>query len=145
MSFYRKFAGEALNEVSSTVTPRPKEKSDAERRAEAAREEVERQKRSRGTPNNAPLPRTLTWAASLPADVRPHELLRGFGRIANLIAASWNDPDATYHYLDGLLVDRRGNRQGFPPEVMSELLVLRTHYAGLHPPRTGAWVDFTKS
>ena len=144
MSFYRKFAGDTLNEVTSTVTPRPKEKSDAERRADAAREEAARLKRSKGTPNNAPLPRTLTWAASLPADVRPHELLREFGRIANLIAASWSDPDATYRYLDDLLVDRRGNRQGFPPGVVSELLALRTHYAGLHVHPTGTWMHIYK-
>jgi hypothetical protein len=144
MSFYRKFAGEALNEVSSTVTPQPKDKSEVERRADAAREEAEKHKRSKGTPSSLPLPRTLTWAASLPEDVRPHELLRTYGRIANLIAASWNDPEATYSYLDELLVDRRGNRQGFPPSVMSELLALRTHYAGLHVRSTGTWMHIYK-
>jgi hypothetical protein len=144
MSFYRKFAGDTINEVSTTVTPRRVEKSEAEKRADAAHEEAQQQRRSRGEPNNAPLPRTLTWAASLPADVRPHELLRRYGRIANLIAASWKDADATYPYLDGLLVDRRGNRKGFPPEVMSELLALRTHYSSLHPPSTGVWIDYNK-
>ena len=32
-------------------------------------------------------------------------------------------------YLDGLIVDERGNRQGFPPDVLRALLVLqRVHF-----------------
>lgn len=144
MSFYRKFAGDILNEITSTAQPRPAEKTEVERMRDAAHEEAERNKRSRGSPSNTALPRTLTWAASLPPDVRPYELLRQYGRIANLLAASWNDADATYAYLDELLVDHRGNRKGFPPEVMQELLGLRTHYGALHLQRSGAWVDVRK-
>ena len=44
--------------------------------------------------------------------------MRSYGRIANLIASSWDDRDATYRYFDELLQDRRGNRKGFPPTLI---------------------------
>jgi len=74
-----------------------------------------------------PLRTTVNWAAELPSKVRPAVLLRQFARIANLVAATWDDPVAFDLYMDGLLTDKRGNRQGFPPVVHGELLVLRQY------------------
>jgi hypothetical protein len=64
----------------------------------------------------------------LPPDVRPTALLRLHARIANLIAATWGDPKAFGTYMESLLRDTRGNRQGFPPEIVAELVALKQYY-----------------
>lgn len=104
-------------------------KSEAQLRADAARNEAEKSKRSKAEPTNVALPRTLEWAFNLPRDVQPQELLRSFGRVANLLAANWADADATVACFSQLLVDTRGCRRGFPQEVVKELLTLQTYYA----------------
>jgi hypothetical protein len=78
-------------------------------------------------PATEPLPATFKWMARLPHDVRPLVLLRQFPRVANALAAAWFDREAFRACLYDLLVDRRGNRQGFPADVEAELLALR-HY-----------------
>jgi hypothetical protein len=83
--------------------------------------------RRKAEPANVPLRVTLDWAAQLPLKVRPAVLLRQFARIANLVAATWDDPVAFDSYMDGLLTDKRGNRKGFPPAVHHELLALKQH------------------
>jgi hypothetical protein len=45
----------------------------------------------KGTPANIPLPRTLKWADELPPRVKPAAPMRHFPRIANMIAAAWDD------------------------------------------------------
>jgi hypothetical protein len=141
MSIYRKFARESLNDVQVTAVPRQVQEPAA---TDDAKEEAEQSKRRKGAPMNAPLPRTFTWVAKLPQEVQPIELMRSYARIANLIASSWDDRSATHQYFDELLQDRRGSRKGFPPEVMTELLALRTHYATLHPAPMASWEDLTK-
>jgi hypothetical protein len=51
-----------------------------------------------------------------------------FPRIHQNLVTLWGTgPGETY--LDGLIMDDRGNRQGFPPDVMRALLVLqRVHF-----------------
>jgi hypothetical protein len=147
MSIYRKFAGEAKSEIYATTVTAPKDPEAVA--AAAAREEAERAKRGKGVPIDYPLPRTFQWIAKLPPDVQPMEVLRQFGRIANMLAMNWNDPEATFAYFDQLLVDRRGNRKGFPPEVMAELTALRSRYASLHDAslhalRPGMWDHLRK-
>ena len=80
------------------------------------------------TPADRPLPRTLKWAASLPLDVQPTALLRHFGRVANVIAATWGHTTSLRSYMDCLFNDKRGNRQGFPPQVLDELVALKRHH-----------------
>ena len=46
-----------------------------------------------------------------------------FDRIAQCIAEYWGSP-AFDGYMEKLLIDERGNRQGFPPEVAEALLRL---------------------
>jgi len=81
----------------------------------------------RAQPACEPLPGTFKWIARLPRHVRPIELLRQFPRVANALATNWNDPQAFRACLYDLLVDKRGNRSGFPDEVVSELLALRSY------------------
>jgi len=128
MSIYRKFE----REPSSDVHAKPV-------KIEAAKPVVPEAPRRRGNPADEPLPLTVTWAAKLPPDVRPMVTLRTFGRIGNALAASWTDPAAFLRYIDELFVDRRGNRQGFPPEVMEELFALRAYFEELHPSERKRW------
>jgi hypothetical protein len=83
----------------------------------------------RAQPLNRPLPATLEWVASLPTEVRPLVLLHRFPRIANRLAQSWSDNAALSEYFNELLIDRRGGRQGFPPDVRHELSSLREFIA----------------
>ena len=83
---------------------------------------------------NRPIDRLLPiaerWSDALPAGLRPTALIAYYPRIANLLALHWDDRGALTAYLDQLLVDRRGHRQGFPPPVLAELRRLRDHAYG---------------
>ena len=79
------------------------------------------------------------WLRELPADVQPRMLCARFPRIANALFAAWPDPDRMHGYFDELLVDRRGGRQGFPKDVLHELLVLRSYYERFHPNLQSPW------
>lgn len=73
---------------------------------------------------------TLAWMARLPREVQPRTLAHRYARIANQLAALWKTGHLFDAYLDDLLVDRRGNRQGFPAEIAAELKKLaRYHHA----------------
>jgi hypothetical protein len=96
-------------------------------------------KRRTSEPANGLLKPTFAWAATLPLEVQPRTLMYKFPRIANLMAAMWQDPNSLRRYVDDLLVDKRGSRQGFPVEVLRELFKLRAHYDELHPGDTIPW------
>jgi hypothetical protein len=93
--------------------------------------EEERKGRRKAAPANVPLPRTLNWVEGLPSSVKPTALLRQYARIANVFAATWNDPEALSSYMNCLLGDDRGNRKGLPPNILRELLALREYHATL--------------
>ena len=89
--------------------------------------------------DNVLLDSTLTWMASLPKDVRPMALAARYPRIANNIAGIWRRVARCEEYLESLVVDRRGDRAGFPPNVGFELNNLRGFYAELHPSNRSCW------
>lgn len=64
---------------------------------------------------------TLDWVIALPAEARPTQLCDQFSRVANSIAAVWKDRITCLAYLNGLLVDRRDHRRGFPVIVRHEI------------------------
>lgn len=64
---------------------------------------------------------------SLPPGVAPAALAERFPRILNRIADTWATPSALIDYLDGLLRDDRGNRQGFPFDVAVDIMHLTSH------------------
>ena len=74
------------------------------------------------------LPTSIGWLKTLPRYVRPMALVTQYPRIANSIALEWNRPAACRAYFVDLLVDRRGNRQGFPGDVHGDLTTLRDYY-----------------
>jgi hypothetical protein len=96
---------------------------------------LERESRSlrRASQLNLPLPTTQRWVSLLPVEIQPRALLQRFPRIANKLARLWGDRESVADYLDHLLVDRRGSRQGFPPDVHNELLNLRDYFEGRYP------------
>lgn len=75
------------------------------------------------------LPETLQWVVRLPADLRP-SALREFPHVLNKLAALWADDEACGEYLESLLIDYRGGRQGFPRAALSELIALNLHHHG---------------
>jgi hypothetical protein len=77
--------------------------------------------------------------SALPANVRPFACAHRFPRIANSIADLWRSTRECEEYLDSLVIDLRGHRTGFPPDVAKELRALRSYYADLHPQRDYAW------
>ncbi|HVO89342.1 MAG TPA: hypothetical protein VMV45_12430 [Casimicrobiaceae bacterium] len=87
----------------------------------------------RSQPLEQVLPATLRWIGTLPPEVRPAALVRQFPRIANALAHVRHDESSWRDYLDELLVDRRGNRRGFPADVHIELISLRDYFAGRYP------------
>ena len=116
----------------------PKQEENTPSKEEPTQEAQERQRtfvrRRRLAPASEPLPATFKWLAKLPRSVQPLALFRQHPRIANLMAGGWGDPKSFRPYLDDLLTDRRGNRKGFPRDILRELLALRLYYENLHSP-----------
>lgn len=73
-------------------------------------------------------PRAIQWLASLDARVRPRILPGLYIRIVNSIADRWSEPDLMRSYFDELMVDRRGDRAGFPDDILMELGTLKHYY-----------------
>ena len=96
--------------------------------------------RRRPQPPESLVGETIKWLAGLPADVRPSALPIQFVRIANAVARVWADHRRCLEYLDDLLIDRRGGRQGFPFEVALEIAGLKDYYeTAIHPTAQTAW------
>ncbi|MPZ42276.1 MAG: hypothetical protein GEV05_02525 [Betaproteobacteria bacterium] len=55
--------------------------------------------------------------------LRVRAALEDYPRISTRIEQLWGTPDCEA-YLNSLVIDTRGNRQGFPPAMMEELLYL---------------------
>ena len=101
-------------------------------------------KRRASQPASGLLRPTIAWASALPAEVQPTTLMAEYPRVANLVAVLWKDPESLRRYVDDLLVDRRGNRQGFPVDVLREIFALRDYYDELHPPTLRPWEVMNK-
>lgn len=59
----------------------------------------------------------------------PSMLAENYPRILNQILKNWDSPSEQERYFQDLVVDLRGNRQGFPPKAMEEILFLTEVYA----------------
>lgn len=69
----------------------------------------------------------LAWLSRLPEALRPRACAAKYPRIINKLAALWEVPDKSREYLAELLVDSRGTRKGFAPEIAQEIRALRIH------------------
>ena len=63
----------------------------------------------------------------------PRKLVEGFPHVARRIAELWDDKDKLGEYFTELMVSKRPNRRGFPPEVGAEIVYLSMAY-DLHGP-----------
>jgi hypothetical protein len=80
-----------------------------------------------------PLRSTLDWAAHLPDGVLPSALMCRHARVADLIAAMWNDPEALRDYLDVLLSPDGRRRRELAPDIIAELTALQSYYEAMEP------------
>jgi hypothetical protein len=135
----RSGAGGAL----ATPLPyRPQRECDAERtRAQTVEASALRQRRRPPDPAEDRLSSAASeWLAALPQPVRPVALAARFPRIANRICALWRRPVRLDAYFDDLLIDRRGDRQGFPLAVAKELNALKDYYrTDVFPVQRSIW------
>jgi len=60
------------------------------------------------------------------------QLEEQFPRIADAIVLLWGNPEMDT-YFNKITLDERGDREGFPSEVMSDLLMLATLHAHAYP------------
>lgn len=86
-------------------------------------------------------PAAHAWVRSLPVSMRPLELCNVYPRIANRIAAAWDDVALTHDVFNDLLTDQRGGRKGFASPIAAELLRLQA----LHERRPAAQPAAAKS
>jgi hypothetical protein len=81
------------------------------------------------------------FMASLDLSVRPIETAKQFPRIVNRIASLWKKPFLMDGYFEDLLIDKRGNRQGFPLRIAGEITALQAHYSTIVSPKTTETID----
>ncbi len=68
---------------------------------------------------------TIQFLAKLPENVRPSELPLWFPRAMNGIALRVNEKNELRSFMRGLIIDDGPQiRQGFPPEIVRELVKL---------------------
>ena len=84
----------------------------------------EGRRRAAEATDQAILGRTVDWILNLAPDARPMHLADSIPRIANALAERWSDPEAAGEFVSDLLIDRRGGRRGFPPDIKKELVML---------------------
>src|ERR1700674_3114990 len=83
------------------------------------------------------LPSTFRWLGILPKEVRPMRMGQQFPRIANKLAILSEEPAVCRKFLTSLMLDDRGDRAGFPPEVIMELGTLEAYMdTGVVPARS---------
>ena len=81
------------------------------------------------------------WLENLPDNVKPKVIQEQYPRIVNRLASMWKHPDEFVEYLDELLVDKRGDRDGFPMTIALELATIKDYYEiTVHPERTKAYL-----
>ena len=72
--------------------------------------------------------------------LRPARLQALFPHVVNRLAAVWHQPAQFEREMEELLLNTRGNRAGFPSEIVAELIALREYYrTALHPQKSDPW------
>ena len=78
-----------------------------------------------------------------PAAFYPRQLVDSYPRIADKIVQLWGTPEIEAYFQE-LMLNDRGDRQGFSQPVLTEILNLRTWYRSRLPPQPRSvdnWVD----
>jgi hypothetical protein len=74
---------------------------------------------------------THLWLRRMPPRIHPRHLCRYHPHLANRLARCWGDRERVQHFIDDLLIDRRGGRQGLSDRVKSELQCIE-RFQALH-------------
>jgi len=69
----------------------------------------------------------------LPEGIQAGELIANYPRIANELFLRKHNRASFEAYIQSLEFDSRGNRAGFPPEIVFNLQKLRDHVMGPDP------------
>ncbi len=72
----------------------------------------------------------IAWMLGLPERIRPEQLAARMPRLANQIAAAWNDRLRCANALHALTIDDRGGRRGLPIDILAEVQFLHRHLSG---------------
>lgn len=67
---------------------------------------------------------------TLPGLIYPQALVKQYARIANHMVELRFSPDPLREYFRGLLEDTRGNRRGFPEDVLADIRHLQDVMVG---------------
>ena len=76
-------------------------------------------------------------------DLYPAKTAEKFPRIVEKIGILWGTVGMS-RYFSEILFDERGDREGFPPEVMAELFALSNYHESAKPSRSAlqnSWHD----
>lgn len=88
---------------------------------------------------------TIQWLAELPPEVMPQHLSLRFPRMANALFLRWRDKAACLAYLDDLIIDKRGNRRGFPDDILEELATLKNFFqTAVYPVPQTVWDEIAE-
>ncbi len=89
-----------------------------------------------GQPKRTELsPDAVALLAQLPPRLRLPTLPGAFPHIVNRLAQVWQRPGEFERYMQELMLDSRGNRHGFPLEVVAELTALREYHQSRRQPK----------
>jgi hypothetical protein len=100
----------------------------APKKAHSLTKAVGKDQRTEQAQENALSAAAVSLLQSLDDTARPQQLPALYPRIVNQLATLWRRPTQLDDYFDELLLDQRGNRQGFPLKVVSELMDLKDYY-----------------
>ncbi|MEO7760360.1 MAG: hypothetical protein ABJB04_07830 [Betaproteobacteria bacterium] len=76
-------------------------------------------------------------------DLYPHKTAEKYPRIIEKLTILWGTVGMS-RYFNEIMFDERGDREGFPPEVMAELFALNNYHESTRPSRSAiesAWGD----
>lgn len=73
-------------------------------------------------------PRAIRLLDTLPSELRLIGLRRRFPHVLNQIALAWHEPANMQRTMQSLLIDQRGQRDGFPADVAQEISDLADYY-----------------
>lgn len=87
------------------------------------------EKRAPSAPHEqALMPSTRAWMDSLPDNARPLALAEKYPRIANELSHAWHFRAKFKAKMFAYMIDERGDRQGFPADVVVDLTNLKAHF-----------------
>lgn len=80
-------------------------------------------------------PRAIRLLDALPESLRLFQLRCHFPHVLNQLAARWHDAGQMQLLVQALLIDQRGNREGFPLDAQIELRDLADYYFSVVRPQ----------